>query len=95
MNIPILSEDPNHNARIVRELMAPYENNAGALVASGGWCAPSTPIFTLFSITDADGLYDIPSVGQTRGGVLVPSFYDFGDVSGALWTWTERETTSS
>lgn len=88
-NKPVLTEDPNQNARLVRSLTAAYENDAMALVAAGGWCAPSQPLFDLFDITDAEGLLDLPSVGQTRGGVLVPSFYGFGDVSGALWTWTE------
>src|SRR4029077_19749834 len=40
-------------------------------------------------IGDADGLIDLPSAGAVRGGVLVPTFFSYGDVGGALWNWTE------
>lgn len=64
--------------------------DATALVASGGWCTPSIPMYNFFNITDADELIDLPSTGIVRGGMLTPSFYGFGDVgAGALWNWTE------
>lgn len=64
--------------------------DAAALVASGGWCTPSIPMYNFFNITDADELVDLPSTGIVRGGMLTPSFYGFGDVgAGALWNWTE------
>jgi hypothetical protein len=63
--------------------------DAQALVASGGWCAPSENMYDLFSIEGRDGLIDLPTVGITRGGVNVPDYIGLDAVSGALWTWTE------
>jgi hypothetical protein len=84
-----LGTDPQANVRAIEDLIG--QPTAQALVASGGWCAPSVPIFELFDIgPDLDNIFDLPSLGsQVRAGVMVPSFYGIGDVSGALWTWTE------
>ena len=41
---------------------------AAALVASGGWCAPSEPLFDLFDLgPDRDGLLDLPSLPHGPG----------------------------
>jgi hypothetical protein len=85
-----LGQNGEANLAVMDRLLENAEN-APALVASGGWCAPSSPIFDLFDIGDADGLIDLPSAGAVRGGVLVPSFYTIGDVAGALWNWTEAQ----
>jgi hypothetical protein len=86
-----LGTDPTENARSIQDLVG--EPNAAALVASGGWCAPSTPLFELFDLgPDTDDLFDLPGIGQqVRAGVMVPTFYGVGDVAGALWNWTEAQ----
>lgn len=86
-----LGTDPQANVRSIDDLIG--QPSAQALVASGGWCAPSVPIFELFDIgPDIDNIFDLPSLGsEVRAGVMVPSFYGIGDVSGALWTWTEAQ----
>lgn len=66
-----------------------------SLVASGGWCAPSTPIFNLFSIEDTDGLVDLPTLNIDRGGVKVPVSPAIGSVVGDTWTWTEANDIAS
>lgn len=83
--------DPTENARVIEQLVG--QPNAGALVASGGWCAPSEPIFDLFDIgPDLDNVFDLPGLGTSvRAGVMIPSFYGIGDVADALWTWTEQD----
>jgi len=85
-----LGQNGEANLLVMDRLLA-QASDTQALVASGGWCAPSTPIFDLFDIGDADGLLDLPSAGAVRGGVLVPTFYTIGDVAGALWNWTEAQ----
>jgi hypothetical protein len=86
-----LGTDAAENARLIQEVVG--ERTAEALVASGGWCAPSTPLFALFDIgPDTADLFDLPSIGApVRGGIMVPSYYGFGDVAGALWNWTEAQ----
>ena len=84
-----LGTSPEANVAIIDDLVGHPE--AAALVASGGWCAPSEPIFDMFDITpDASNVFDLPGLGtKVRAGVMIPSFYGIGDVGGALWTWTE------
>ncbi|MEV4227249.1 major capsid protein [Streptomyces bobili] len=43
-----------------------------ALVAGGGWCAPSETRYDFFNIACEDGLIDLPTFGVTRGGISYP-----------------------
>lgn len=43
-----------------------------ALVAGGGWCAPSEIRYDFFNIAESDGMVDLPTVGVTRGGIRWP-----------------------
>lgn len=51
-----------------------------ALVAGGGWCAPSEVMYNFFNIADFDGAIDLPTVGVTRGGIRFPVSPAIGDV---------------
>lgn len=51
-----------------------------ALVAGGGWCAPSQIMYDFFNIADSDGLIDLPTVGVSRGGIQFPVSPAIGDV---------------
>ena len=89
-----LGNNPGENARMLREVVG--TPNAVSLVASGGWCAPSEPIFALFDLApDTSMLFDVPSLGApVRAGVLVPTFYGIGDVvedGSGFWNWTEAD----
>jgi len=59
------------------------------LLASGGWCAPSTPLYDLYAIDAASGLLDLPTVRAPRGGLLIPESPDISDVMAHPWLWTE------
>lgn len=64
-------------------------SNAAALVATGGWCAPSETMYELFSVESRDGLLDLPTVGIARGGIQVPSYVGLDEVAAGLWAWSE------
>lgn len=81
-----LGADLAFNMDVLDRVRAPQ-----ALVAAGGWCAPSQNLYTLFGIEAGDGLLDLPSVQVTRGGLNVPDFLGIDDAAGALWTWTEAD----
>jgi hypothetical protein len=52
----------------------------GSLTAAGGWCAPSETVYDLCTIESTDGLWDLPEVNASRGGLNFtkgPSFEDF------------------
>lgn len=52
----------------------------GSLTAAGGWCAPSETVYDLCTIESTDGLWDLPEVQVSRGGLNFtkgPTFEDF------------------
>ena len=54
---------------------------ADALVASGGWCAPSETIYDIYDCGEvADGLFSIPTVGISRGGIRFNRGVSFNDL---------------
>jgi hypothetical protein len=85
-----LNSDAKHNAEVLRaSIDRPI--TAEALVAAGGWCAPSTPVFEMFDLgPDADNLFDVPTFGgDVRAGILFPSSFSIGDADDAYWSWSE------
>ena len=90
--------------QLIKHLTRP--EMAEALVAGGGWCAPSEIRYDFFNIACSDGLIDLPTVGITRGGIqfpISPSLADavgtnaFGGFAVAFsnasvpWLWTEAD----
>jgi hypothetical protein len=85
----VLTGNPAEHAAIIAAAVSAVD--AVALVASGGWCAPSSPLFDLFDVgPDRDGLIDLPSL-RARAGMLIPSAVTIDDTDDALWTWTEQD----
>lgn len=69
--------------------------DTGALVAAGGWCAPSEISYDFFNIVCEDGMIDLPTVGVlNRGGFRWPTSPSIADVfadADATWSWTEQQ----
>jgi hypothetical protein len=53
-----------------------------ALVAGGGWCAPSEIRYDFFNIACEDGLIDLPTFGVSRGGIQFPTSPSLADALG-------------
>jgi hypothetical protein len=86
INLPIehkVGADMSYNMDVITQATDP------ASLTASGWCAPSQNLYSLFSVDAGDGLIDLPTVQVTRGGLNVPGFFDLGQASDALWTWTE------
>ena len=75
---------PETNAEKIHAVMPPSRGEA--LVASGGLCAPLTPLYDLpvFSIADRPVRDSLPSFQAARGGVSVPSAITMADVSSGV-----------
>lgn len=73
--------DERMNPAVIQELWRSMVNRESqqALVAGGGWCAPSEIMYDFFNIADFDGGIDLPTVGVTRGGIRFPVFPAIGD----------------
>ncbi len=62
---------------------------AEALVAAGGWCAPSENFYDLCQWETATGALDLPEITVRRGGINFTKGPDFSDIysdTGFLWT---------
>jgi len=54
----------------------------GALTAAAGWCAPSQILYDLYEIENGtDGMYDVPELQISRGGIQYTAGPDFS----AIW----------
>jgi len=69
-----------------------------ALVAGGGWCAPSQIRYDFFNLVCEDGMVDLPTFGVKRGGLRFPTSPSLADVfTGTFnvttnpWLWTETD----
>ncbi|MFH8805232.1 major capsid protein [Streptomyces sp. NPDC017936] len=76
--------DDRTSASTIEELwhsMTQEGGKAEALLAGGGWCAPSETSYDFFNIADTPvGLVDLPTVGISRGGIRFPVSPSIGDV---------------
>ena len=56
------------------------KDTADALVAGGGWCAPSEINYDFFNISGQPRTIDLPTMGVSRGGIRFPVSPAIGDV---------------
>lgn len=96
---------PGQVEELIRHLTA--DERKDALVAGGGWCAPSEIRYDFFNIACEDGLIDLPTFGVSRGGIQFPVSPSLADVFGTNvafggfsttfsnttvpWLWTEAD----
>jgi hypothetical protein len=93
---------PGAIEELVKSLTTPEKQKA--LVAGGGWCAPSEIRYDFFNIAEVDGLIDLPTFGVTRGGIRFPTSPSLADASPGFggfantfgnttnpWLWTEQD----
>ncbi|GAA3852483.1 hypothetical protein GCM10023084_03410 [Streptomyces lacrimifluminis] len=65
---------------LIRLLTGPDKQQA--LVAGGGWCAPSETRYDFFNIACESGMIDLPTFGVTRGGIEFPVSPSLADALG-------------
>lgn len=76
----ISSNDPSHVDDIMQRATRESRLPGGSLVAAGGWCAPSENIYDLCELESRDGLFSLPEVGVTRGGINYTTGPNFADM---------------
>jgi hypothetical protein len=84
----LIDGDHAANVKKIRAIGNPYLGVEGqkALVASGGLCAPLTPLYDIpdLASTDRPVRDALPSFQAERGGISVPSVSYIGDISTAI-----------
>jgi hypothetical protein len=63
----------------------------GSLTAAGGWCAPSQTLYDFCAGESLDGLWDVPEIQVTRGGINFTMGPQFSDFYGQDFTQTEAQ----
>jgi len=71
---------PSQIEELFKHLTSPDKKDA--LVAAGGWCAPSEIRYDFFNIACEDGLIDLPTFGVSRGGIQFPVSPSLANVFG-------------
>lgn len=67
-----------------------------ALVAAGGWCAPSELVYDLFEVEcENDVLFTLPTFRVTRGGIRWPVFVPHDETLNPGFVWTEANDTTA
>ncbi len=78
----VMEGDSHEGAFAKLKTTADSAGREGALVAANGWCAPSTPDYSICSPITTDGLLSLPEMVLRRGGLLHNQGLDFGDFFG-------------
>jgi hypothetical protein len=80
--------DIEGNNNKIRSIGNPFLGVEGqmALTASGGLCAPLTPLYDIpdFAVTDRPVRDSLPSFAAERGGISVPSVSTIGSITSAI-----------
>jgi len=83
------------NAEKIAAIGSPFLGKKGvdALVASGGFCAPLEPIYTMpnLAVTDRPVRGALPNFRAQRGGINVPTPTTISDAAGAITVITAAE----
>lgn len=84
----LVDGDHANNVRKIRAIGNPYLGNEASrvLVASGGLCAPLTPLYDIpdLAVNDRPVRDALPSFQAERGGISVPSVSTIGDITTAI-----------
>jgi hypothetical protein len=66
------------------------EGLAKAVLASGGWCAPSETIYDFCSYETVSGILDVPTLNMPRGGINYTKGPDYSTLA-ASWGFIQTE----
>lgn len=86
------SNDPAHVDEVLQRARKESRLPGGSLVASGGWAAPSETIYDLCELESRDGLFNLPEIGISRGGISWTTGPSFSEIYNAVgFTYTEAQ----
>ena len=79
-SLQITSSDPAHVEDVLQRATSERNLKGNSLVAAGGWCAPSETYYDMLEVESSDGLFDLPRIGVSRGGINRTLGPDFADI---------------
>lgn len=72
-----VTADSNNITDVIAKATDERNLENGSLVAAGGWCAPSETIYDFLPTSAPTGLFSLPEIGISRGGLRFPVEPDF------------------
>lgn len=91
-DLMISSQDPEHVEQVMRRATDETRLQGGSLVAAGGWCAPSEILYDFLELESRDGLFSVPEVGISRGGIKWTTGIDYSTIYTAIgFSYTEAQ----
>lgn len=91
-DLMITGNDPNHVNSVFDRAVDESRLPGGSLVAAGGWCAPSEILYDLVELESRDGLYSLPEVGISRGGIQFTTGPNFAELyAGTGFSYSEAQ----
>lgn len=94
-DLMITSNDPAHVEEVLARATDETRLQGGSLVASGGWCAPSEILYDFLELESRDGLFSLPEVNVTRGGIQWTTGIDYSTIYSATgFAYTEAQDIS-
>jgi hypothetical protein len=81
--------DVEHDSAVIDAMLKEIEAEAQinpetyAMVASGGICAPAQPVYEFYSISEAAGMVQLPTVGAPRGRLTYPVSTSYATIRAA------------
>lgn len=94
-NMDGLIADDNNVISIIDKATDETALDEGSLVAAGGWCAPSETIYDFLPTAAPTGLFSLPEIGVSRGGLRFPVEPDFSVLyDHTKFRFTEAESIS-
>lgn len=93
-NMPehLIGKDPESITAAIEAATDEHSLEGNSLVAAGGWCAPSETVYDYLDVPVASGLFSLPEISISRGGLRWPRQPDFGlgmQEQGFLYTEAE------
>lgn len=73
----IVGDDNDADSAIA---FATSQEKVQAMVAAGGWCAPSETVYDLCQLESRDGLVSVPEIQLNRGGLRFTQGPDWADI---------------
>lgn len=95
--LPRVPDDPGEAFAFFQDIADSGANGQDVITASGGFCAPGTPIYEFFNMGARDGLLQLPTVQSDRGSItypVSPGVADLLDQDGIASQWTNATDTT-
>lgn len=88
--------DAEGNGEKFRAMLDKEPTDLQALIASGGFCAPFTPMYdsVVYAVADRPVRDGLPSFSPRRGGILYPPALSLADARDAITIWNNETDTN-